>query len=74
MNAPSWKKIEVLKDGVPIPQTRRYWQVLNHYLDFGEPPPGYTLKLPASRVNCLGMAEEVERQALGRTRKPRADA
>lgn len=66
---PSWKKIVVLKGGVPIHKTRKYWQVLNHYLDFGEAPAGYEIKLPGSVVNSLGMAEEVERRAAKRTRK-----
>jgi hypothetical protein len=69
---PSWKKIVVLKDGVPIHKTRKYWKVLDHYLDFGQAPAGYEVKLPASAVNSMGMAEEVERRAAKRSRKPRA--
>jgi hypothetical protein len=74
MRNPSWKKIVVLKDGVPIRKTRKYWQVLNRFLDLGDAPAGYAVKLPASTVNSMGMAEEVERRAAKRTRKHRTVA
>jgi hypothetical protein len=72
MKLPTWKKLLVLHDGVPIRRTRRYWLVLSAWYN-GQCPAGYevrlgALDLPARNVDCLGLPEVLERKALKRER------
>ena len=73
MKLPTWKKLLVLHDGVPIRRTRRYWLVLNAWYN-GAAPEGYEVRvgdtnLPARNVDCLGLPEVLERKVAKRAQE-----
>jgi hypothetical protein len=70
---PTWKKVVVLCNGVPIRHTRRYWLVLEAWYN-GAVPDGYEVRLgdvPARNVNCLGLPEVLDQKTPKHARKNR---
>lgn len=77
--APSWKKIVVLKDGVPIRKTRKYWLIMDRLYNLGDVPSGYEVRMKSgeplpARIDCMGLLEVLDKHTLKRTRKPMASA